>query len=89
MRDIACHDSPRPHVQKYSKLRNVEKHQSWTEEHPHPYHTLIVDQMQNVFGYFEVAILRKSFFQVPAPIIVDISHEQSSEEIDSKNRNDS
>ena len=53
-----------------------------------PYHALIVDQVQDVISYFEFAVLREIFLQIPAPAAVEDAHENGSDEVDDQDGDD-
>ena len=53
-----------------------------------PDHALIVDQVEDVLGDLELAVLREVLLQVPAPAAVEGAHEQRPNEVDDQNLRD-
>lgn len=81
VRNVARHDCPRPQVHEDDQLHQVQYHQPRREEHSHPHHALVVDQVEDVLGYLEVSVLGEGLLQVPAPASVHEPHEHSAKEV--------
>lgn len=45
VRHVACHDSPRPQVHHYHELDDIQNYEARGKEHPHPNHSLVINQM--------------------------------------------
>lgn len=88
VRHVAREHRPRPDVHHDHELHHVDDGQPGREEHAHPDHALVVDQVQYVLGDFEVAVLREPFLQVPAPAPVHVPHEHGSREVTENRRHD-
>ena len=51
-----------------------------------PDHSLIVDEVEDVLGDFELAVLREVLLEVPAPAAVERAHEHRPDEVDDEDR---
>lgn len=81
VRNVAGHDGPRPQIHEYDQLDEIECYESRREEHAHPHHALVVDQVKYVLGDFEVAVLRKLLLEVPTPARVHVADEHGTDEV--------
>jgi len=54
--NIACQGSPGSDVQQNDQFNVIQGWQQGREENTQPNHGLVVHQMQNIFGNFELAI---------------------------------
>lgn len=78
---VAGHHSPAADVQEYYEFDEIQGGKTGREKHPHPNHPLIVDQVKDIFCYFEVAVLGKGFFEIPAPAGIQDTDEDGTNEV--------